>query len=84
MLEVLRDRFCEQVLHFNLVLNAAEGQIRAYLYENGTIEAENYLDNGDAHLKLRLTPALLKRLTRKFDISPDRFEIRSDALAGAA
>ena len=84
LLEVLRDRFCEQVLHFNLVLNAAEGQIRAYLYENGTIEAENYLDNGDAHLKLRLTPALLKRLTRKFDISPDRFEIRSDALAGAA
>jgi len=81
---VLRDRFCEQDRCYNLILNAAEGQIRAYLFENDSIEAEKYEDNGDIHLKLCLTPALLKRLTHKFNISSDRFEILTDALAGAA
>lgn len=82
--EVLRQRFCEQTSLYNLVLQAGEGQIRAYLFENGSIEAENYENNGDIHLKLRLSPALLKRLTRRFGIAVDRFEILADALAGAA
>jgi GTP-binding protein HflX len=82
--EVLRDRFCEQTRCYSMVLKAAEGQIRAYLFENGSIESEKYEDNGDIHLKLRLTPALLNHLTRKFDISSDRFEELTDALAGAA
>ncbi len=84
LLEVLRDRFCEQARAYKLILNASEGQIRAYLFENGSIETEEYENNGDIHLKLNLTPALLKRLTRKFDISSDRFEILTDTLAGAA
>jgi GTPase len=82
--DVLRQRFCEQTSLYTLVLQAGEGQIRAYLFENGSIEAENFQNNGDIHLKLRLTPALLKRLTRKFDIASDRFVILADALAGAA
>ena len=82
--EVLRQRFCEQTAVYNLVLQANEGQIRAYLFENGSIESEKYQNNGDIHLKLRLTPAFLKRLTRRFDIPADRFEILADALAGAA
>jgi GTP-binding protein HflX len=82
--EVLRRRFCEQAAIYNLSLKANEGQIRAYLFENGSIEQEIYDNNGDIHLKLRLTPALLKRLGRRFGISADRFEMLSDALAGAA
>ena len=82
--QVLRQRFCEQTSLYTLVLQAGEGQIRAYLYENGSIEAENYQNNGDIHLKLRLTPALYKRLIRRFDIAADRFVILADALAGAA
>ena len=82
--EVLRQRFCEQTSVYNLVLQADEGQIRACLFENGSIENENYENNGDIHLKLRLSPALLKRLCRRFDISEERFEILGDALAGAA
>ena len=82
--EVLVQRFCEQTSVYNLVLRADEGQIRAYLYENGSIESESYENNGDMHLKLRLSPALLKRLCRRFDISQNRFEILADALAGAA
>ena len=82
--EALRQRFCEQTSLYSLVLQASEGQIRAYLFENGSIQAENYQNNGDIHLKLRLTPALLKRLTRRFDIAADRFVILATALAGAA
>ena len=82
--DVLRRRFCEQTALYNLVLQASEGQIRAYLFENGSIEAEKYQNNGDIHLKLRLTPALLKRLTRRFELPTDRFEILTDTLAGAA
>jgi len=82
--DVLSQRFIEQSSRYNLVLQAGEGQIRAYLFENGSIEAENYQNNGDIHLKLRLTPAFLTRLTHRFDIAADRFVILTDALAGAA
>lgn len=84
LLEVLRKRFCEQTGSYRLVLNASEGHIRAYLFEAGAIESENYENNGDIHLKLSITPALLTRLESRFDISSDRFEILADALAGAA
>jgi len=86
--DLLRDalvqRFCERTAVYHLLLKAGEGQIRAYLFENGSIEQEVYQNNGDIDLKLRLTPALLKRLCRRFDISVDRFEMLTDALAGAA
>ncbi len=84
LLEVLRKRFCEQAGSYRLVLNASEGQIRAYLFEAGAIESEKYENNGDIHLKLSITPALFNRLESRFDISSDRFEILADALAGAA
>ena len=84
LIEVLRDRFCEKSALYNLVLQSNEGQIRAFLFESGAIESENFENNGDSHLKLRLTPSLLKGLKRRFEISADRFEILDDALAGAA
>jgi GTP-binding protein HflX len=84
LIEALRQRFCEQTAVYRLTLKANEGQIRAYLFETGAIDAENFENNGDIRLKLHLTPALSKRLTRKFGISSDRFEILADTLAGAA
>ncbi len=84
LIEVLRNRFCERTAVYRLVLKASEGQIRAFLFENGSIDAEIFENNGDIDLKLRLTPAFFKRLKRKFKISSDRFEILTDALAGAA
>ena len=84
LIDTLKRRFCEQTSVYRLILHADEGQIRAFLFENGSIESENYEDNGDIHLKLRLTPTLLKHLSRKFDITADRFVILADALAGAA
>lgn len=84
LIDVLRKRFCEASARYNLVLQSNEGQIRAFLFESGAIESENFENNGDNHLKLRLTPSLLNRLQRRFEIAADRFEILDDALAGAA
>ena len=84
LIACLRERFCEQSSVYKLQLAASEGQIRAYLFETGAITDENYLNNGEIALKLRLTPALLKRLTVKFGISEERFEVLADTLAGAA
>jgi GTP-binding protein HflX len=84
LIEVLRDRFCEKSAAYSLILQSSEGQIRAFLFESGAIESESFENNGDIHLKLRLTPALCKGLQRRFDISSERFEILDDTLAGAA
>ena len=84
LIDALKDRFCEQTLRCELVLKASEGQIRAYLFDAGAIEGENYANNGDMHLKLRLAPALLRQLNHRFELSPDRFEMLADTLAGAA
>ena len=84
LLAVLRDRFCEQSQLCELVLQASEGQVRAFLFESGAIESENYAANGDMHLKIRLSPTLLQQLNRRFEISEDRFEMLADSLAGAA
>lgn len=84
LMEELRTRFCEQTSTYELVLNADEGQIRAFLLDEGVIETEDFANNGEMHLKLSLSPALLKRLSRKFDIAPDRMALRVDSLAGAA
>lgn len=84
LIQVLQHRYCEQTALCRLVLKASEGQIRAFLFEKGAIEAENFENNGDIHLKLRLSSALLERLNRRFELSQDRFEMLADTLAGAA
>ena len=84
LLDALRGRYCEPSSQYRLRLSAAEGQIRAFLFETGAIEAEEFENNGDMSLKLRLTPALLAHLQRKFEISAERLEMQADSLAGAA
>jgi len=84
LLGALRTRFCEQSAQYRLRLSAAEGQIRAFLFETGSIDSEDFENNGDISLKLRLTPAVLGELRRKFEFSTERLEIQADSLAGAA
>jgi GTP-binding protein HflX len=84
LLTVIKDRFFSETACYDLSLVASEGQIRALLFEQGAIENEVYEDNGDIALKLRLSPTLLKRLTRKYGVAKDRLMIRVDTLAGAA
>ncbi len=81
---VLQARFCAEELGCELTLQPREGDIRAFLFEQGAIEAEEFAENGEIHLKLRLSPALLKRLIRRYDVARDRFEMLADPLAGAA
>ena len=84
LMQALRERFCAQSALYRLCLKASEGQVRAWLFESGAIESEIFEADGDISLKLRLTPALVKRLQRKFGISEERLEIQADSLAGAA
>ncbi len=84
ILQGLQARFCEQTAVYRIILKASEGKIRAYLFEAGAIEAEEFANNGDTHLKLRLSSSLLRGLSRRFEIPQDRFETLADTLAGAA
>ncbi len=80
----LEARFADQAVACDLVLGADEGQIRAFLFEEGAIETEKFGSNGEFYLKLRLTPAILRRMERRFDLSRERLEVLADTLAGAA
>jgi GTP-binding protein HflX len=84
LIDVLKDRFFSETARYTLSLCASEGQIRALLYDQGAIEEEVYEDNGDIALKLRLSPTLLKRLSRKYGVAEERFTKRLETLAGVA
>ncbi len=84
LISVLSDRFSVETLRCQLSLRPDEGQIRAYLFDEGAIEDENYESNGDITLNLSISPALLKRLCRKYRITEDRVTMQTDTLAGAA
>ena len=84
LLDVLRVRFGEIELHCNLSLKANEGNIRAFLFEQGAIEDEIYESNGDITLNLNLSPTLLQRLYRKYSLAQERISLQDDSLAGAA
>ncbi len=84
LLVVLHQRFRDDKVRCSLALQAAEGDIRAFLYTQGAIENENFDNNGDMTLNLSLSPALLKKLHRKFQLNKDRIVILTDSLAGAA
>ena len=84
LLDILKSRFFDETANYHLSLSANEGQIRALLFEHSAIDEEVYEDNGDISLKLRLSPTLLKRLTRKYGVAEERFTIQLDTLAGVA
>ncbi|MCP4494051.1 MAG: GTPase HflX [Gammaproteobacteria bacterium] len=84
LLSTLRGRFNEEKLKCKLALQPSEGRIRAFLFEEGAIDEENYGNDGEITLNLSVSPALLNRLYRKFELSQDRFKMHTDTLAGAA
>lgn len=84
LLSILRGRFNEEKVRCQLSLQAAEGNIRAFLFEEGAIDDEEYEPNGDFILNLTISPSILQRLYRKFELSQDRFIMHADTLAGAA
>ena len=84
LLSVLGRRFTEDKVRCNLLLQADEGQIRAYLYTEGAIDSEEFGKNGEMALNLKLSPALLKKLHRKYQLNENRIVLSTDNLAGAA
>ncbi len=84
LLEVLQHRFSDKKMRCSLALRASEGQVRAFLYTEGAVDSENFENNGDITLNLNLSPALLKKLHRKFQLDNDRIVMLTSTLAGAA
>ncbi|MDH5354231.1 MAG: GTPase HflX, partial [Gammaproteobacteria bacterium] len=84
LLSVLKERFSEERIHCQLSLQANQGNVRAFLFKEGVIDDEKYETNGDFILNLTISPPLIKRLYRKFELSQDRFVMQADTLAGAA
>lgn len=84
LMAVLKHQFNKKILHCWLSLKPHEGRIRAYLFREGVIDDEKYESNGDISLNLSITPALLRRLYRKFLLSQDRVVMQTDTLAGVA
>ena len=84
LLEVLHPRFSEDKIRCDLTLQANEGQIRAFLYAEGAIVSENFENNGNIALNLSLSPSLLRKIQRKFELADDRIVKLADTLAGAA
>ena len=84
LISILKGRFNEDKISCKLSLQPDEGRIRAFLFEEGAIDGENYENNGELTLNLSLSSSLLKRLYRKFQLSQDRFTMNTDTLAGVA
>ncbi|MCP3689891.1 MAG: GTPase HflX [Gammaproteobacteria bacterium] len=82
LLSTLRSRFSTDKVKCRLELQPNEGRIRAFLFDEGAIDDENYGSDGEITLNLLVSPALLKRLSRKFELSQDRFKMHADTLAG--
>ena len=84
LISALSNRFSATVLSCYLSLRPDEGRIRAYLFAKGAIANEKYEGNGDITLNLSVTPELLQRLCRKFQLAEERVMLQPDALAGVA
>jgi GTP-binding protein HflX len=84
LLEVLHHRFSDKKMRCSLALEASEGQVRAFLYTEGAVDSENFENNGDITLNLNLSPALLKKLHRKYQLDNNRIVMLTGTLAGAA
>lgn len=82
--DALQARFRDKLIDCEINLHANEGQIKAFLHSQGVIESENYRKDGDVTLNLHISPALLKRLCRRFNLADERIVIATDIVAGVA
>lgn len=64
------------VVHRTLCLDNAAGRLRARLYENNAVVAENYDDRGQSQLEIRLPGSELGKILAEEQISTEEFELR--------
>ncbi len=82
--QVISEYFAVTTHLCDLVLSANEGHIRSELYDQKVVINEVYAEDGSIQLKLEITDVQIKKISRHFTISAERFHIFTDRLAGAA
>ena len=65
LLQAIAELVGEEMVSETLDLDPGQGSLRAALYRLGAVEAENYSDDGVAHLNVRLPRADWNRLLKK-------------------
>jgi GTP-binding protein HflX len=73
LLQALHERLGGELLKGSMTLGAAEGRIRARLYELGAVESESELEEGGWSLQVVIPRRKLARLVSKEGLDPGRF-----------
>ncbi|MBL7003986.1 MAG: GTPase HflX [Gammaproteobacteria bacterium] len=73
LLQALDETLSIKRFNMSAILLPSEGALKAWLYEEGTITDESYLDNGQVEVSLEITQAQMKKSLRRFGIEEQRF-----------
>ena len=63
----------EEIFEDHLTLAPADARLRAILYESGGVQGEDFADNGDIHLQIRMQLQDFKRALSKAEVPESRF-----------
>ena len=63
----------EELFEGNLALPPADARLRAILYESGGVQSEEYTDNGESLLHIRMQLQDFKRALSKANVPESRF-----------
>ncbi len=63
----------EEIFEDRLTLSPADARLRAILYESGGVQGEDFADNGDIHLQIRMQLQDFKRALSKAEVPESRF-----------
>ncbi|MAG44257.1 MAG: GTPase HflX [Oceanospirillaceae bacterium] len=63
----------EEIFEDRLTLAPADARLRAILYESGGVQGEDFADNGDIHLQIRMQLQDFKRALSKAEVPESRF-----------
>ncbi len=73
LLQVLDEHLSIKRFEMKLTLAPQEGAIKAWLFTESAINSEKYLDDGQVNLRLTITQAQMRKISRQFNIDECRF-----------
>ena len=71
--QAMTDLLGEEIFEDHLTLAPADARLRAILYESGGVQGEDFADNGDIHLHIRMQLQDFKRALSKAEVPESRF-----------
>lgn len=79
LFDAVVERLAEDLLHHCVVLGPADGKLRALLHEAGSVLAEEYRDNGDVVLEIRLQSRDWNQLLSRAGVLPEQLRLEAPA-----